>query len=264
MFRSWNSFLYFKENIEREEHYFHSEEVQEFLDEVMNTARERIEFVPKGKCYWRAQLGSDLMPLDDGNGQIIDYQPITYTKKRMKPLVDKAVEGRVNPKGIPYLYLATNKKTAIFEVRPWIGKEVTLAEFETCKNLKLIDCSRFDIDVMNMTAQDLDMLWKLKKPEPEEATRTIWRWIDLTFSKPIDRDDSTADYVPTQIIAELFRKNGFDGIMYNSLFNSGKNIALYDIYSVNQKDGSEKVIQITRMDLDYKQVCPFPTKKAKI
>ena len=257
MFQSWNSYLSFKGKIEHEERYFYSKDVQEFLDELIISARERIVSIPKGQCYWRAQLGSELMPLDDGNGQIIDYEPIPYSEDRMKPLPEKTSEGRVNPKGIPYLYLSTDKKTAISEIRPWIGKEVTVAEFETCLEMKLIDCSCFDIDIMNMTARDHDLLWKLKTPEPEEATRTVWRWIDMAFSKPVDRDDSTADYVPTQIIAELFRKNCFDGIMYNSLFNGGKNIALYDICSAKQKDGSEKVIRITKMDLDYKQVHPF-------
>jgi hypothetical protein len=182
----------------------------------------------------------------------------------MKPLTEKATEGRVNPKGIPYLYLATDQKTAISEIRPWVGKYVTLAEFETCKDLTLIDCSRFDIDIMNMTARDLDMLWKLRPPEPEEATRTVWRWIDMSFSKPVDRDDrggSTADYIPTQIIAELFRANGYDGIKYKSLFNGGKNIALYDIGSAKQKNDSAKVIQITKIEIDFKQVYPFPIRR---
>lgn len=264
MFQSWNSFLSFKEKKEHEERYFHSEDIQEFLDEVMITARDRVESVPKGQCYWRSQKGSDLLSLDDGQGNIVDYTPVPYTEKRMKPLSDKAFEGRVNPKGIPYLYLATDQKTAISEMRPWVGKYVTLAEFETCRDLTLVDCSRFDIDIMNMTARDLNMLWKLRPPEPEEATRTVWRWIDMSFSKPVDRDDrggSTADYIPTQIIAELFRSNGYDGIKYKSLFTGGRNIALYDIGSAKQKDDSAKVVQIAKIEIDFKQVYPFPTRR---
>ena len=53
-------------------------------------------------------------------------------------------------------------------------------------------------------------------PEPEEVPKIVWRWIDLAFSEPVDREDSTVDYVPTQIIAELFKTNGFGGVKYRS------------------------------------------------
>lgn len=39
----------------------------------------------------------------------------------MKPLSNSASEGRANPKGIPYLYVATDKETAMSEVRPSLG-----------------------------------------------------------------------------------------------------------------------------------------------
>lgn len=263
MFQSWSSFLSFKEKKEHEERYFHSKEVQEFLDEVMIAAHERIEFVSMGQQYWRAQLCSDDMPCFDFDGQIVDYNPVPYTAKRMKPLPEKATEGRVNPKGIPYLYLSTDEKTAISEVRPWVGSYITVVQFETCRDLKIVDCSRCDIDPMNTTVRDLDLLWKLVPPEPEEATKIVWRWIDMAFSKPVDRCDSSADYVSTQIIAELFKTNGFDGVKYRSLFNGGKNIALFDIDSAKQRENSAKVIQITKMEVDFKQVYPFPFNKSK-
>jgi hypothetical protein len=261
MFQSWSSFLSFKEKVEHEERYFYNKDIQEFLDEVMITGSERIESVPMGQRYWRAQLGSDEVPCYDFNGTLVDYNPVPYTVKRMKPLPDKVPEGRVNPKGIPYLYLATDEKTAVSEMRQWVGKYITLAEFETCRDLKFVDCSRCDIDPMNTTVHDLDMLWKLKPPEAQETTLTVWRWIDMAFSKPIDRCDSSADYVSTQIIAELFKKNGFDGVKYRSLFNGGKNIALFDIDSAKQRENSAKVIQITKMDLEFKQVHPLLMKK---
>ena len=44
----------------------------------------------------------------------------------MKPLERIALEGRTNPKGIPYLYLSSKKETAMSEVRPWIGGYISL------------------------------------------------------------------------------------------------------------------------------------------
>lgn len=255
MFDSWSSFLSFREKTRHDTRYFHDEDVQRFLDQVMETARDRFESIPKGQRYWRAQLGSDQWPLDDGAGNTVGYRAIPYPAERMKPLPEKASEGRVNPKGIPYLYLATNEKTAISEARPWIGTYVTLGEFETCKPLKVVDCSRCEIDPLGMTASDLDLLWKLKPPKPEEVIDCVWRWIDLAFSESADRDDSTAEYVPTQIIAELFKTNGSDGVKYKSLFNGGDNVALFDVNSATQVDEG-KVVQITKIALDVKQVHP--------
>src|SRR3546814_9987253 len=50
--------------------------------------------------------------------------------ERMRPLADRATEGRANPKGIPMLYLCSSKDAAMSEVRPWLGSMVSLGHFE--------------------------------------------------------------------------------------------------------------------------------------
>ena len=185
---SWSSFLLFSRKKKEKERYFHDSETQELFDTLLTTAKERIESISKGDLFWRAQLGCADDPLYD-NGQIIDYNAIPHPIERMKPLADKAREGRINPKGIPYLYLSTDEKTAVSEVGPWVGSYVTIAQFETIKDLRVIDCSRGEINLMTMTVFDLDKLWKLKQTTPEDDIKTIWRWIDLAFSEPVDRND---------------------------------------------------------------------------
>jgi len=253
---SWNSYLIFRDK-KKEIRHFNDTETQELFDILLTTAKERIESIHKEQRYWRAQLGCDDEPACDFDGRIIDYNVVPYSSKRMRPESEKAFEGRINSKGIPCLYLATDEKTAISEIRPWVGSYVTIAQFETLKELKIIDCSRSEISPMAMTAADLDELWKLRQTTPEEDIKAIWQWIDLAFSEPVDRNDNTADYAPTQIISELFKTNGFDGIKYKSLFNNGKNLALFDINSAKQVDKG-KVIQVTKVDVDFKQIHPFP------
>ena len=46
-------------------------------------------------------------------------------------------------------------------------------------------------------------------------------------------NDKSSDYVPTQIIAEFFRNEGFDGVVYKSVLSNGYNIALFDIDVAN-------------------------------
>ncbi len=256
-FKAWNSFVSFREKKKHEERYFHSVEVQQFLKDLLTTAKDRCEVIPAGRQFYRAQVGSDLWPVDDGDGQILDYRPVPYAAKRMRPLADQAFGGRVNPPGIPYLYLATDEKTAISEVRPWVGSDVTVAEFEVLRDPQVVDCSRCEIDPIVRTASDLDLLIKLKPPSAEEVVPIVWRWIDLAFSEPVDRDASTAGYVPTQVIAELFKTNGYDGIKYRSVFDGGSNLALFDIDSAEQI-GEGKVVRVTKIDLDFQQIHPFP------
>jgi hypothetical protein len=262
MVQSWSSFFSFRDRKRHEERYLHSQEVQEFLDGVLATAGDRVEAIRTGQRYWRAQKGSTSEPCRDFDRQILDSRCVPHPVERMKPVPEKAGEGRVNSRGIPCLYLATDEKTAISEVRPWVGGYVTVAEFEVCQDLNVIDCSRCEIDPVVKTASDLDMLWKLRPPEPEEVPKIVWRWIDLAFSEPVDREDSTVDYVPTQIIAELFKTNGFGGVKYRSVFNGGKNLALFDVDSARQV-GEGKVVQVTELDLDFQQICPFLFAKSR-
>ena len=42
-------------------------------------------------------------------------------------------------------------------------------------------------------------------------------------------DDDVASYAATQIIAEFFRSEGFEGVAYESAFGKGHNLALFDI-----------------------------------
>lgn len=252
----WNSFLSFKHNKEEKTRYFHDTEVNNFFKELLATVNDRIIVIPKGSQYWRAQLGCDYDPCKDIDGKIIDYNAVPYLPERMKPSPAYALEGRINTKRIPCLYLSSNEKTAISEVRPWLGSYVTVVQFEILKEMNIIDCSCCEVKPMNITALEFDKLFKLVPPEPTEATKTVWRWIDKEFSEPVGRDGDDSGYVTTQIIAELFKINGFDRIQYHSLFYNGNNLALFDINSAELVDGSNKVCQVTKIEVDAKQVYP--------
>jgi hypothetical protein len=59
---------------------------------------------------------------------------------------------------------------------------------------------------------------------------TVWRHIDRAFATPVTRSDDAAEYVATQVIAELFRDQGFDGVAYKSSFGSKAfTLALFEL-----------------------------------
>jgi len=71
---------------------------------------------------------------------------------------------------------------------------------------------------------------------PEEMEQAVWADIDNAFARPVGPGDPHVGYVPTQIIAELFRDKDFDGIAYkSSLSENGYNVALFDITAAELK-----------------------------
>lgn len=141
----------------------------------------------------------------------------------MKPLKDRAPEGRINPKGIPCLYLAIERDTALSEVRPWIGSLISVGQFKTSRNLVLIDCSV-------KHAEGLIHHLRTREHTTEEKEAGVWAQIDGAFAAPVNPSDDLAAYVPTQIIGEFFKNDGYDGIVYKSAFGEeGYNVTLFDV-----------------------------------
>ena len=192
------------------------------METVRLTSEGRRVQIPAGKIFWRAQVGHDWRPMGD---DIDDEIPCAYPSKRMKPLLDRAFDGRANPRGIPCLYLATTKEAAMSEVRPWIGSYVSAGQFRTVRELKIINCARrYDKTPFFFNLNDHNY-----EPSAEERSEAVWADIDRAFAEPMTRTDNQAAYVPTQILAELFKTSGADGVVYKSNFgNEGFNIALFN------------------------------------
>jgi RES domain len=142
--------------------------------------------------------------------------PRPLDPKRMVPRRDRADEGRVNPKGIPCLYLSTERDTAMTEVRPWIGTCVSVGQFIILRKLNVVDCS-----MDNENSIDL-------RTDPEKVDK-VWRDINRAFSEPVTRSDDIAEYAPTQVLAEAFRSAGYDGLVYGTKLGIGRTVALFDL-----------------------------------
>lgn len=216
-FSSWRSYWNFRGAVKGKERFIHSKDVETFLQTVLDTGAKRRVDVPKDTIWWRAQLGHDWRSANDAFPEA--EIECAYPRTRMKPLQDSASDGRANPRDIPALYLATEKETAIAEVRPWMGSYVSVAQFKTQRELKVINFSK-----------DEGHPIFFKEPTPVEREEAVWKHICQAFSEPMTKSDNYIDYVPTQIIAELFKANGYDGVAYRSNFGTdGFNIALFDL-----------------------------------
>jgi len=131
--------------------------------------------------------------------------------------------GRANPPGFVYLYLATKPETAMAEMRPWIGESLSVAFFAIQEDVRLVDCQRDSEDPLKRICLSGEKL------SPEEVDMYVWSDISEAFARPVTRDEAESGYVPTQILAEAFKTEGFDGVVYKSRLAKGLNIVLFNI-----------------------------------
>jgi hypothetical protein len=236
-FDSWRAFSNFEREVRKNRRFVRTSEAEQFLDAVRRTIRSRQSKISKGRGFWRAQIGHAWRHLDE----IDDDVPSAFLPERMKPQNDRAMEGRANPKGIPMLYLCTNKDAAMSEVRPWLGSLISVGYFEIQKNLLLVDCTRRTIQTPPVVYED---------PGREGWDSTVWSEIDRAFTTPVTRTDDTGDYVATQILVELFRDEGFDGIAYRSAFGErSTNLALFDLECAELK--SCQLHEVTNVKMNF-------------
>jgi hypothetical protein len=227
-FKSSEDYRNFDHAVRRKLRYVRGVAHDEFLQAVLETGVRR-QLSLTNNTYlegvWRAQLGNCWREVEkDGKVQRVPYP---YPKSRMKPIPEKVSDGRANPKGITCLYISTDYNTAVLEVRPLIGSYVTIAKMEITRSLKIVD--------FTSSRANFNDTWSV---EPlDKIEKAVWSDINDAFSKPVERSDDSLDYISTQILSELFKSNGLDGVAYKSSYGeAGFNTALFDLDSANVRD----------------------------
>ena len=250
-FKSVHAYHEFAKTVRGERRFVHSEAVTEFLKAVLSTGIDREISLKAEVTLWRAQTGSRAWQRSDDAGHEWE-EDAPYPPERMIPPAQNPSEGRINPRGIAYLYLATDRKTAISEVRPWSGGLVSVAAFEIMRDLRLVDCSKNRGKVGGWSYL-LDVpIDQWNNLPPEQIEKAVWADIDNAFAHPVGPEDEYVNYVPTQIIAEIFLDQGFDGLAYKSgLSENGYNVALFDL---NMAEFSScQLFDVTSVEYEFKE-----------
>ncbi len=208
-----------------------------FLDAVLASVGPREAVIEVATTLFRAQVGFDFAPYSP-RGNYVGHMRAPYALERMVPLIGRAREGRVNAKGIPCLYLASDQETAIAEVRPWTKAFVSVASFEIANPLRIVDCAK-----RAHRRRGVQIQLGPRSQTDEELEETAWDAINRAYSIPTTPSDDEAEYAPTQIIAEFFREHGYDGVRYRSGLGKGQNIALFDLTSASLRDCRLWVVQ---------------------
>lgn len=221
-FSSTDSYNLFAGLVKEKTRYVYGGEVRDFLATVIATSETRKDSIQKSAVLWRAQRGYGWRTENEGTDEEFEV-PDAFEPDRMVPKAEFVGDGRVNPRRIPCLYLASTKEVAMAEVRPWMGSYISLAQFRIMRDLIVVDCSKdkriFPKWILNNNQKEISA---------ETREQAVWGEIGHALSKPVTQDDATTEYIPTQILAEAFRAHGYDGIAYRSLLADGLNIALFD------------------------------------
>lgn len=188
----WKSF---KEDIVYRNRYFSGEEIIRILS--------KLNFMPifptnTHLTYYRARIG--------------DFEH-TPDSDMMAPPAYKTSDGRCNPAGISYLYLATSKDTAIREIRPQIGDVVTLA---TC-----------DVDVSNIFSFNVYLMEHYGIKAEDEYAKCLLFLILEDLSSAVTKNNHL-DYIPLQYISEFIKSRGYNGFSYSSIYQTGMNLVMFN------------------------------------
>jgi hypothetical protein len=149
-----------------------------------------------------------------------------------------ATSGRINRAGVSFLYCATEKFTAISEVRPHPGDRVSLAKILLNSDAKVFDLSSTQLLAYFENDEKLDKFKPLN---------TLGFLINETIP-PSER----IRYSITQLISDCIRQLGFEGIAFNSTVGDGKNIVLFDQGITSQDESGAEVVNVESVEYKYR------------
>lgn len=213
----------FTEEIKRNNRYFLGENIDlELLQELFNFHTKKYN---KGKIFYRARVCNK-----DG-----------LNKGKMgKPPSKKAISGRANPVGIPYLYVSTDIETVKHESRATHLDYLTVAEFKLKEDINVVSLRGIEDVSPFLMGENLQDYLKNKR---------YLKTLESELSKPLRRYDHELDYLPTQYLCEFIKSIGNDAIEYGSSLNKGGiNLAIFS----DEKMKIQKTIMLEVLSIDLK------------
>ncbi|MHC8287442.1 RES family NAD+ phosphorylase [Pseudomonas sp. XS1P51] len=229
--------LHVAERLARENHFVLEQEIIEILRPYQKVAA---SFLDGSDTLYRARVGikEEKEYYPGGFEMGVHFKP--YTQEEIgAPPPYLASSGRVNRAGVSFLYCATEKDTALAEVRPHPGDRVSIAVMRVNSPKRLFDLSQSKLIHYFKTDEQLDGY---------RALNTLGVFLSRTIP-PSERDQ----YSITQLIADCVRQLGFDGIMFSSTVGSGKNVVLFDGRCTTQVEAGAEVALIKSVKYEYAQ-----------
>jgi hypothetical protein len=141
------------------------------------------------------------------------------------PPFHSATAGRMNAHGISMFYGATSEGMALGEVRPPVGSEVYVVQFEIIRPLKLLDVAALKSVFVSGSVFDPRHIGQLERAKFLER-------VSDRITQPVMPDHQPFEYLITQVIADYLASKvdpNLDGLAYPSaqVQDEGFNVALF-------------------------------------
>ena len=166
------------------------------------------------------------------------------------PPARKAIGGRANPPGIPYLYLAFSEATCIYESRAGKHSRLAIGHFKLNRELRVLDLASikppdfFDVEDISITEQQVRRI----------SSHRYLAALGEELRKPIRVSDQVTDYIPTQYLCELAKSLGLDGLLYSSSqHDDGRNVVFFDIGAATCNDNI-KVVEVVDIEAEWETI----------
>jgi len=147
-----------------------------------------------------------------------------FRKDRIKlsemgaPRPEDARAFRANRAKVPVLYLASDERTALAEVRAWKGAAVAIAQMRTQRYLSLVSLLDLKLPKSPFDQESLD--WKIQ-------LGALFYRLQYELSQPVMPHEKESLYLSTQYLCDWVRHCGYDGIQFPSAMGRGYNVALF-------------------------------------
>ncbi|MGB3224806.1 MAG: RES family NAD+ phosphorylase [Desulforhopalus sp.] len=162
------------------------------------------ETIPAGREFFRARVERKELPTE----------PPKIQKYIGPPPNRSSSHNRMSPAGIPYFYVSSDPETSIAEISPNVGEKVVVGKFKNMRGLKVLDLTSVpSIPVPSIFDPSYDHSLRWAKDFAQDFIKEL--------SKPYNKHDTLIDYIPTQVLSEFIRSNGYDGLKFNSSQNPG-------------------------------------------
>jgi len=199
----WESF---RAELMRRNRFFPSMKLEEDLD---------------GDLFWlHLEADSSEVPTHFYRGRVSRDRTKLGEEEMGAPPPGLTRDGRANPLGIPYLYVASDTETAICELRPHPSEVVCVGRFEVIEELALVDLRNPKRTISPFRIGE------------DELRRVYGHISGLSqlgeeLSRPILPRAAELEYLPSQYLSEFIKRCGFDGLIYRSAMGPGTNYALF-------------------------------------
>lgn len=163
--------------------------------------------------------------------------------------------GRMNAHGIAVFYGALAKETAIAELRPPVGAQVLIGNFNILKPLRLLSINSLKSIPITGSVFDPKYYEKLE-------LFNFFNQLSDHLSRPVMPDDEPLDYLVTQVISDFLATNdelNIDGILYPSTYTGGegKNIVLFSESAIVERNNNKTTYGPMVSDEDFGEFVIF-------